>query len=109
LILNIILVPRIGYMGCAWAALACYAVMMILSYIIGRKKYPIPYDIRSIVIYFLTALLFWGAAVALTVQSQWVNIPLRTVLLIIFFIFVLKREHLTLTQLIPVKKIIAKK
>lgn len=109
LIINIILVPRIGYMGCAWAALACYATMMLLSYIIGKKKYPIPYDIKSIVIYFLTALLLWGVASALTVQSQWVNIPLRTLLLVLFFIFVLKREHLTVTQLIPVKKIIAKK
>ncbi|MDE7452497.1 MAG: oligosaccharide flippase family protein [Paramuribaculum sp.] len=104
LLLNVILVPRIGYMGCAWAAFACYGTMMLLSYIIGKKKYPIGYDVKSILIYFFTALALWGVAVMLTVQSQWVNIPFRTLLLILFILFVLKREKLTVSQLIPLKK-----
>lgn len=104
LLLNVILVPRIGYMGCAWAALGCYGVMMILSYFIGKKKYPIGYDVKSILIYFFTALALYGAAVVITVPSQWVNIPARTLLLIGFIVFVLKREHLTIGQLVPVHK-----
>ena len=57
--LNILLVPRIGYMGCAWAGLAGYGTAMLLSYFIGAKKYPVAYDLRSAVFYVVltTALL----------------------------------------------------
>ena len=104
LLLNIILVPRLGYMGCAWAALACYGTMMVLSYFIGKAKHPIGYDIKSILIYFFTALALYGVAVAATTSSQWINIPFRTLLLALFVVFVLRREHLTIRQLIPVSK-----
>ncbi len=104
LLLNVLLVPRIGYMGCAWAALACYGTMMVLSYFIGKAKHPIGYDIKSILIYFFTALAFYGIAVAATTTWQWINIPFRTLLLILFIVFVLRREHLTIKQLIPVSK-----
>ena len=57
-VLNIVLVPRIGYMGCAWASLACFFTCMLLSYLIGQKKYPIPYDLKSIGLYLCTTILF---------------------------------------------------
>ncbi|MDE6542167.1 MAG: lipopolysaccharide biosynthesis protein, partial [Muribaculaceae bacterium] len=40
--LNVVLVPRIGFMGCAWASLASYGAMMLASYAAGRRYYPIP-------------------------------------------------------------------
>lgn len=55
LALNILLVPRMGYMGCAVAALCSYAVMMLSSYFVGLKKYPIPYPVGRIALYFLAA------------------------------------------------------
>ncbi|MDE6714981.1 MAG: oligosaccharide flippase family protein, partial [Muribaculaceae bacterium] len=47
LVLNFALVPFMGYMGAAWAAFFCYLVMMLASYFVGRKYYPINYDLRS--------------------------------------------------------------
>lgn len=47
LVLNLILIPIYGYMGCAWATLICYGAMMTASYLAGNKYYPIPYDIKS--------------------------------------------------------------
>lgn len=43
ILLNIILLPLLGVAGSAWAALACYLLMCVLSYIQGQKYFPIPY------------------------------------------------------------------
>lgn len=56
IVLNVVLVPDFGYSGAAWAHLACYSVMVILSFILGRKFYKIQYDFGNISIYFLLAL-----------------------------------------------------
>ena len=55
-VLNVLLVPRYGYYGAAWAHLACYFSMVILSFFIGRKYYRIEYDLPHIFLYFTLAL-----------------------------------------------------
>ena len=57
--INIIFVPRYGYMACAWAGFAGYATAMTLSYIIGQKKYPIAYPLGSMAIYVAITVLFY--------------------------------------------------
>lgn len=52
---NIIFIPRYGYMACAWGGFAGYATSMLLSYFVGQKKNPINYPLRSIGIYVLLA------------------------------------------------------
>lgn len=61
-VLNIVLIPYYGYMGCAIATFVCYASMMIVSYVLGQKYYPLPYQAIKIVIYFLAS----GAIIALS-------------------------------------------
>jgi O-antigen/teichoic acid export membrane protein len=51
IVLNFIFIPTFGYVASAWATLACYASMMIASYFLGQKHYPIPYDLKKIGIY----------------------------------------------------------
>ncbi|MDE5687385.1 MAG: oligosaccharide flippase family protein [Paramuribaculum sp.] len=99
--LNIILVPYFGYMGCAWAALCCYGTMMLLSYFIGKAKHPIGYDVKSILIYFFTAMALYALAVLITTPYEAVNLPVRTLLLAAFIVFAIKREHLSIKQLLP--------
>ena len=60
--MNAILVPRIGYMGCAWAAVACYGSMAWLSWIVGRLKHPIGYDLKSIGFYIFLGVALWIGA-----------------------------------------------
>ena len=55
LALNIALVPRMGYMGCAIAAAASNGVMMLASYIIGNVKYPVGYPVGRICAYMALA------------------------------------------------------
>lgn len=76
---NIVFIPRFGYMACAWAGVAGYGTAMILSYIAGRHYYPIAYPLRQIGIYTAMAAAFfgvmqlwpatWSAALRLTLNS----------------------------------------
>ena len=56
ILLNFILIPILGYVGSAWATLACYFSMVIASYLIGQKKYPVKYRLEKIIGYPLLAL-----------------------------------------------------
>jgi O-antigen/teichoic acid export membrane protein len=49
--INVIYIPIYGYMASAWATLAAYGSMMLLSYLLGKKFYPIPYNTRKIGLY----------------------------------------------------------
>ena len=47
LVLNLALIPIMGIMASAWATLAAYLSMVLLSYFYGRKYYPIPYSLKK--------------------------------------------------------------
>ena len=59
--INIIFVPKIGYWACAWGGFVGYGTSMLLSYFIGQKKYPIPYDLKTIGVFFVLAMLIFAA------------------------------------------------
>lgn len=96
---NFLLVPRIGYMGCAWAALACYGSMMVASYIVGRVKYPIGYQVGLLASYFGLALLLYGVSVAITTGHEWMDMGVRTLLLAAYIAAIVKRERIPLPSL----------
>ena len=52
---NVLLVPKIGYWACAWGGFAGYGIAMLMSWIIGRKYFSVPYDLRSIALFTLLA------------------------------------------------------
>ena len=56
---NFVLIPKMGYMGAAWTTLICYAAMMVLSYFIGQKYYPVPYRLGSFFYYVGLAMVLW--------------------------------------------------
>ncbi len=70
---NLLLIPwfvqagQVGYLGSAWATLACYVVMVAMAYILGQKHYPIPYPIGRMVSYIGLAVLIYGG------YSQWLR------------------------------------
>lgn len=55
IIVNCIFVPSFGYVACAWATLAAYFTMMVVSYVLGQKYYPIRYNIRAILVFLILA------------------------------------------------------
>jgi O-antigen/teichoic acid export membrane protein len=44
LALNFLLIPTMSYYGSAIATIAAYGSMMSISYYLGNKYYPIPYE-----------------------------------------------------------------
>ena len=90
--LNVILIPRFGYMACAWAGLAGYGVAMLLSYFVGQRKYPIGYDLKSIGSYTLLAALICLAALAVPIDNLWLRLVWRTLLLGVFVAYILKHD-----------------
>ena len=59
--INILFIPRIGYMACAWAGVGAYGTATLLSYFVGQKKYRIDYPLKDISIYTVAAaVLYYG-------------------------------------------------
>lgn len=63
--LNVIFIPRLGYMASALTTCAAYGLMMVVSYVLGRKHYLIPYDVKNMLLYLgisisSTAVFFYG-------------------------------------------------
>ncbi len=94
--LNVILVPRIGYMGCAFAALCSYGLMMIASYIIGRRKYPINYQTGRIASYFAIAAVCYVIGMYCLPDSRPVEYIVRFLILSFFAWIVIRRENILL-------------
>ena len=108
--LNIVLVPRIGYMGCAIAAFTCYLVMMLTSYFVGLKKYPVGYPVGRILGFFAIAAVFYAVGVwllPLAGMGEWANYAARLVLLAAFVAIFARIQGITLKQAVePVAKFI---
>lgn len=59
IILNIVLIPAFRYTGAAWATFVCFASMMVVSYILGQKYFPVPYPKKKLLSYLsIVALLY---------------------------------------------------
>ena len=58
LILNIWLVPQYGYVASAWASVAGYGLITLLSYVIGQKKYPVVYPLKDMTVYWIISFFF---------------------------------------------------
>ena len=56
IVLNLLLIPKLGFVGSAWATLFCYFLMVLCSYFLGRKHYPIAYPLGRIALYFALML-----------------------------------------------------
>jgi O-antigen/teichoic acid export membrane protein len=68
--LNLYWIPRLGYTGAAWATLACYASMALLSYGFGQRYYPVRYDLRRILGYPALVIAVWQLTQAIPALSS---------------------------------------
>jgi len=95
IILNLILIPLYKYNGAAWATLACYVFMMVSSYVLGQKYYPVRYDLRRISFYlgFVLALYGLHSLFGLYVASMGLRLAAAFVLLGVFGAVVLKVDR----------------
>lgn len=96
IIFNFALIPSWGYAACAWGMLACFSVMMVLSYLWGQKHYPIPYNLNTIGKYLGVMMLLFGLQYLLSnylVQNSMVlRIVAGVVLFAVYILFIVKSE-----------------
>ena len=59
IVVNLIFIPKYGYIATAWATLACFFVLCLVAYLLGQKHYPVPYQLKTIFIYFALALALY--------------------------------------------------
>lgn len=100
LLLNWLLIPVIGYMGCAVAFLASSLIMCALCYWLGEKHYPVPYDVASAVAYIGGAGLLIYFATRIEISNLWIAVPYHLLLFILFVGVVVVAEHRTFSPLL---------
>lgn len=90
--LNFYWIPKIGYMGSAWATLICYSSMMVVSYFLGNKHYPVNYDLKRIFAYLGLSLTLYFIARFVQTESAGINLTINNLFLIGFMVFAWKME-----------------
>jgi len=87
--INFFLIEKIGYLASAIATLSAYGTMMVLSYLFGKKYYPVPYNMRKISFYLGVSILFS----AISFYGFRGNLYLGAALLLVFLGMVYKLEN----------------
>ena len=100
LVLNYLLIPKFSYYGSAIATIAAYGSMMFISYVLGNRYYPIPYDMEKIGGYLGLSILFSAISFYGFRENYFVGIPL----LLLFVYFVYHNEKATILSIIKRKK-----
>ena len=87
-ILLFTLVPRLGFEGAAWAHLACYGFMVVASYLLGRRFYPVPYDLARVGGYLALGLALYGVSLLLVDRLELNALAVGAALLVLFLALV---------------------
>ncbi|GAB3930182.1 oligosaccharide flippase family protein [Larkinella terrae] len=99
-LLNLLLIPIMGYMGCAVAYLVSSVVMCVTCYVFGEKHYPVPYDVSSALIYLFSGGLLIYIASQIEISNLWVSIPYHFVLFALYVGTMLVIERKTFAPLL---------
>ena len=90
---NILFIPEYSYWACAWGGVAGYGTAMVLSYIIGQQKNPIPYPMKDIATYVMVTIVLFAAMKA--VPGSWptvLTLAVNTILIILFLALIVKKD-----------------
>jgi O-antigen/teichoic acid export membrane protein len=95
IVMNIVLIPKYSYMASAWISMSAYFLIMVISYILGQKHYPIPYNLKKIVLYLVSAIVL----VLLSFYMFEQNIYIGNALLFVFLTTIYLVEKRNIKQL----------
>lgn len=98
--LSFVLVPRMGYRGAAWVRLAAEAAMVVWSYILCRKHYPIPYDLKRIAEYFAVAAVVYFISEHITLCGEGAHMAINTILFLAAICYAIWREKIDVRALL---------
>ncbi len=93
LLVNIIFVPRYGYMACAWGGFAGYGIAMITSYVVGQKYYPLAYPLKSISLYILlTVVSYLAMDYVHNHYDMWLSLGFNTLVIFLFLCYIVHND-----------------
>jgi len=94
ILFNWFFIPVWGYTACAIATILCYGFMMITSYLLGQKHYPIPYAWKKLLAYIVICIALFGIhqAFLLLGMNVWVNRGAGLLLIGLFALMILNVE-----------------
>ncbi|MCM4155041.1 oligosaccharide flippase family protein [Gramella sp. AN32] len=90
--LNVILIPIMGFIAAAWATLGAYGAMMLVSYFLGRKYYPVPYNVKKISLYLLLSIGLSLISFIHYRKDYWIASVLLGIFVLV--VFMLERKQL---------------
>lgn len=92
LALNVWLVPTYGYVASAWASVAGYGVITLLSYVIGQRKYLVSYPLGAMGMYLILAALLFGVAYGVHIENTLLRLVFRSLLLLVFVGYIIRKD-----------------
>lgn len=99
LIINLVFMPTYGYMAAAWGYLFSYLAMVVFSYYLSRKFYPIPYDWKTILMYFGIGIGLYMVSVLLAPEALWIRYLINIIYIAVFVAFVMKNEKISIKNI----------
>ena len=99
-LVNVLLVPRIGYMACAWGGLVGYGTCVLLSYFIGQRHYRVPYPVPAILGWVALALALYAASTLVHIDNLWLRLAYNTLLLLVFLAALLYSERVLVSKVV---------
>ncbi len=99
-VFNILLVPTLGYMGAAVARLLCEVSMVVVSYRLGQKHYPIPYDLKRIAEYVLVGGVIYGLSLLGKESVGATKYLINSIFLLAFILYAIRREKINVGGLL---------
>ena len=91
-VVNIVFVPKYGYIACAWASFIGYFTAMLLSYFVGQRRNAIDYEIKEIFKYVALFGIVYGISLVLPIENSILKMACNTLLLMIFVAYFIKKD-----------------
>ncbi|MFO7658471.1 MAG: polysaccharide biosynthesis C-terminal domain-containing protein [Bacteroidales bacterium] len=98
-VLNVLLIPVIGYLGCAVTHLASTVCMVLLSYFLSNRYYMIPYDVKKILLYFTIAFVIFIIGYYVRIENNILNTVKNSIMFVLFITYIFKKEKIINTFL----------
>lgn len=100
-VLQIIFVPRMSYVASAFSSTVSYFAIMLISYLVGRKYLPIPYDLKRIGLYTLLTLgllgIYYAVVYTIALPLPW-KVAFGTMLLLVYCVVLYRKDLRTLLR-----------
>jgi O-antigen/teichoic acid export membrane protein len=102
--LNVLLIPVFGYKGSAYALLICFIAMTTVSYFLGQKYFPIPYNVKRMATYFLVTGVIFAVSRYTTTVDSFIKYLIHTVFVFVFLVMVYQFEKNEIRGLFKMNK-----